>query len=227
MQAVALKAVYNETGGNTTLIPKNWFQNDSSDIICSFDVNECDITTDIAENVTLSEFGMSETIPDEIYLPHPLWSRLDMSNNNLTGTVSLEILSCWEVRYSYFCVCIASSNVHGFLHNRSYLIKESDNSIFGTIILLIDDCAEVTLSNSGGRSTISQIIFDLLLFIVTVPQSRVTLSRAHAAVCLVIDIFAVIFFCGNLWRHNVLWRCWTFCYSYSQTNCCPNQIYWL
>ena len=94
--------------------------------------------------------------------------------------------------------------MHGFLHNRSYLIKESDNSIFGTIILLIDDCAEVTLSNSGGRSTISQIIFDLLLFIVTVPQSRVTLPRALAAVCLVIDIFAVIFFCGNLWRHNVL-----------------------
>ena len=46
--------------------------------------------------MTLSEFGMSETIPDEIYLLQPLWSRLDMSNNNLTGTVSSETLPCCE-----------------------------------------------------------------------------------------------------------------------------------
>jgi len=94
MQAVALKALYDETGGSTTWIPNNWFQNDSSDNICSFDGIECDISTGIADNVTLSEFGISGTIPDEIYLLQPLWNRLDMSNNNLTGTVSSEILSC-------------------------------------------------------------------------------------------------------------------------------------
>ena len=96
MQAVALKSVYDEIGGDTTWIPNNWFQNDSSDNICSLDGIECDISTGIAENVTLSEFGMSGTIPDEIYLPQPLWSRLDMSNYNLTGTVSSEILPCYE-----------------------------------------------------------------------------------------------------------------------------------
>ena len=69
MQAVALKAVYDEIGKDTTWIPDNWFQNDSSDNICSLDGIECDISTGIAENVTLSEFGMSGTIPDEIYLP--------------------------------------------------------------------------------------------------------------------------------------------------------------
>ena len=96
MQAVALNAVYDEIGGDTTWIPNNWFQNDSSDNICSFDGIECDISTGIAENVTLSEFGMSGTIPDEIYLPQPLWSCFDMSNNNLTGAVSSEILPYYK-----------------------------------------------------------------------------------------------------------------------------------
>ena len=96
MQVVALQTIYDETGGNTTWIPNNWFQNDSSQNVCNFDGIECDINTGIVENVTLSAFGMSGTIPDEIYLLQPLWSRLDMSNNNLTGTVSSEILSCCE-----------------------------------------------------------------------------------------------------------------------------------
>ena len=39
---------------------------------------------------------MSANIPDEMHLLQPLWSRLDMSNNNLKVTVSSEILSCCE-----------------------------------------------------------------------------------------------------------------------------------
>ena len=85
---------------------------------------------------------------------------------------------------------IASSNLHDFLHDRSYLIQESVNTICATIILLIDDCADVTLSNPGGRSTIAQIILDLLLLIVTVLQSSITLTRGLGAVCLVVDKFA-------------------------------------
>ena len=91
---------------------------------------------------------------------------------------------------------IASSNVHGFLHDRSYLIQESFNTIGATIILLIDEYADVTLSNPGEGSTIVQNVFDLLLFIVTVPQSSITLTRALGAVCLAVDEFAVIF----LWK---------------------------
>ena len=101
---------------------------------------------------------------------------------------------------------IASSNVHGFLHDLSYLIQESFNTICATIILLIDEYADVTLSNPGERSTIAQIIIDLLLFIVTVPQSSITLTRALGAVCLAVDKFVVILFvetCGeNLQRWN-------------------------
>ena len=96
MQVVALQTIYDETGGNTTWIPNNWFQNDTSQNVCNFDGIECDINTGIVENVTLSAFGMSGTIPDEIYLLQPLWSRLDMSNNDLTGTVSSDILLCCD-----------------------------------------------------------------------------------------------------------------------------------
>jgi len=99
---------------------------------------------------------------------------------------------------------IASSNVHGFLHDRSYLIQESFNTIGATIILLIDEYADVTLSNPGEGSTIVQNVFDLLLFIVTYPQSSITLTRALGAVCLADDRFAVILFvetCGENLQH--------------------------
>jgi len=43
-------------------------------------------------------------------------------------------------------------------------------------------------------STIAQNIFDLLLFIVTFPQSSITLTRALGEVCLAVDKFAVILF---------------------------------
>ena len=94
--------------------------------------------------------------------------------------------------------------MHGFLHDRSYLIQESFNTICATIILLIDEYADITLSNRGERSTIALTIIDLLLFIVTVPQSRITLTRALGAVCLAVDKFEVILFvetCGENLQH--------------------------
>ena len=90
--------------------------------------------------------------------------------------------------------------MHGFLHDRSYLIQESFNTICATIILLIYEYADVTLSNLGERSTIALTIIDLLLFIVTVPQSSITLIRALGAVCVAVDKFAFILFvetCGE------------------------------
>jgi len=94
MQITVLQAVYDKTGGRTNWIPNNWFRLDATDDICSFDGIECDMSTGIVENIRLSSFGLSGTIPDELYSSQPLWSQLDMSNNKLTGTVSSEILNC-------------------------------------------------------------------------------------------------------------------------------------
>jgi len=123
----------------------------------------------------------------------------------LSGTLQqfLRLLKLCTMSFQNF-IGIASSNVHGFFHDLSYLIQESFNTICATIILLTDECADVTLSNPGERSTIAQIIFDLLLFIVTVPQSSITLTRALGAVCLAVDKFAVTLFvetCGENLQH--------------------------
>jgi len=161
MQAVALQTIYDETGGNTTWIPNNWFQNGNRDDICNFDGIECDINDGIIENVTLSAFGMSGSIPDEIYLLQPLWSRLDMSNNDLTGTVSSEILSCCDE------ALIVSNNsltgpVPNFEQDQLTVIKVdlSGNAFSGEIPI---EFLRRELSDNNTAATWSDYLQELLL----------------------------------------------------------------
>ena len=105
----------------------------------------------------------------------------------------IRILKMCTLSFQGF-IGLTSSALYGIVNDVSWLVQEAFNTICATIILVVDECSDLMLSNTQGRRAAAQGIFDLILFILTIPQSTITQARGLGAACLSIDKFGVLIF---------------------------------
>jgi len=76
----------------------------------------------------------------------------------------------------------------------AWLVQESFNTICAGVILLVDECAKVLISSPVHKKQIVQGIFDLLLLLVSIPQTSVTHLRALGGASHAFDKFGAALF---------------------------------
>jgi hypothetical protein len=96
--------------------------------------------------------------------------------------------------------CLINVSVHENLYQQfgqdvtNWLVQESFNTICATTITVVDECANLAVALSEEQERITAGILDLLLHILTMPQSPVTQLRAVGGVLQVLERFGVELF---------------------------------
>lgn len=81
---------------------------------------------------------------------------------------------------------VSSDDFCGVLGGKTHeMIQESFNCLSASIILVVDECADIVVSDADKTHQLAKTVFDALLHLLTTPQSSVTLLRtlggaAHA-----------------------------------------------
>ena len=129
--------------------------------------------------------------PEQIirdHFRHQLITRKDPELQSFTKLLKICTLS-----FQGF-IGLSSSTLFGKIQDISWLVQEAYNTLCSILILLVDECADILLSDPDERKNMSRSVFDLLLFILTTPQSSITQTRALGGACLCIDRFGVSLF---------------------------------
>ena len=93
---------------------------------------------------------------------------------------------------TFQCLVDDSNSVHSTM--TPWLLQESFNSVCASLILIIDECATQLATYPLEMRKMAQGMIDLLLHILTVPQSAVTHLRTVGGALLAIDKFGVEMF---------------------------------
>jgi len=76
----------------------------------------------------------------------------------------------------------------------SWLLQETTNTISAASILLIDECSDILSNNPPEQKRMIQGILDLLMNILSTPQSSVTLLRTMGAASHALEKFGSVLF---------------------------------